>query len=214
MMECGGYEANFVEEPLDYLKCVICHLALRNPLMFIDCGHRVCHICFDQMQKYATQRDVPLVCPHDRVELDVSRVVEDKGISRAVLDLKVMCDNSSKGCEWIGELRDLQKHVDEYCHRKEVDVIKRISMLEETIKGLEQKNEQKDKQIAKLKCKVEKNDREIKNLKMDMEQRCDSLKKQVEKLSEKRKIDVRDEQESFSTQSSSRSLKIVKMTHR
>ncbi len=30
---------------------------------------------------------------------------------RDILSLKVWCDNSSNGCEWIGELRSLDKHL-------------------------------------------------------------------------------------------------------
>ena len=55
-MESGGYDATFVEDVADYLKCMICHLVLRNPVMLIDCGHRLCNSCYESMKKHATER--------------------------------------------------------------------------------------------------------------------------------------------------------------
>ena len=43
------------------------------------------------------------------------KVVEHKATSRRILDFKVRCGNSSVGCNWIGELRQLKKHEDETC---------------------------------------------------------------------------------------------------
>ena len=39
--ENGGYDVMFVEEPPEYLLCVVCHLALKSPIQIIDCGHRL-----------------------------------------------------------------------------------------------------------------------------------------------------------------------------
>ena len=35
-------------------------------------------------------------------------MVDDKGISRVILDLKVKCKYYTDGCPWTGELRDLE----------------------------------------------------------------------------------------------------------
>ena len=52
----GGYECDFVSEvPEDFL-CVICQLALKNPVQMADCGHRLCKTCFNQLKHNAERR--------------------------------------------------------------------------------------------------------------------------------------------------------------
>ena len=48
------------------------------------------------------------------------QVVRDKGLERAVLDLKVTCNNYSLGCEWTGDLRDLGVSVPNYSGHRNV----------------------------------------------------------------------------------------------
>ena len=49
----SGYDANFEAEPPDYLKCIICALVLRDPVMIVECGHRFCKGCYEKMKDYA-----------------------------------------------------------------------------------------------------------------------------------------------------------------
>ena len=55
-LENGGYDAHFVEEVQDFLKCSICHFALKKPMLVVACGHRFCESCYNQMKDYATTR--------------------------------------------------------------------------------------------------------------------------------------------------------------
>ena len=56
----GGYKCDFVSEvPEDFL-CVVCQLALKNPVQMADCGHRLCKTCFNQL-KYNAERRYYLV---------------------------------------------------------------------------------------------------------------------------------------------------------
>lgn len=55
----GGYDANFVEEVLTDLKCVVCHYPFKKPVQIIQCGHRFCKECFKQMKDYSSTQ---LVC--------------------------------------------------------------------------------------------------------------------------------------------------------
>ena len=53
--EQQGYEATFVEDISEDLKCVICRLVLRNPIQIMRCGHRLCNACFERMRKHSQQ---------------------------------------------------------------------------------------------------------------------------------------------------------------
>lgn len=57
-MAGGGYDANFVEEVATDLKCVVCYFPLRKPVQVIQCGHRFCEECFEQMKDYSITRFV------------------------------------------------------------------------------------------------------------------------------------------------------------
>ena len=103
-------EANFVGDVPDYLKCVVCHHVFKDPVMVIECGHRLCRRCFQDISNHSTQNNTPLLCPIDRKEVDPDKVIDDKGIHRAVMDLRVRCDQSDQGCTWVGDLERLEEH--------------------------------------------------------------------------------------------------------
>ena len=81
--------------------------------MFVECSHRVCGSCFERMKEHA-ERGI-LLCPYDRIEVDGNKVFEDQAISRTILDFKVNCENHAVGCGWIGELRQLEEHLNDKC---------------------------------------------------------------------------------------------------
>jgi len=112
-----GYDAIFAKEVPDELKCVVCHLVLRDPLQISSCGHRFCRPCFNRMKNNAYETTTDFVCPVDREVVVLSKVFEDRGIARTVGNLKTQCTNVNQGCEWMGDLRDLQKHRIECTHR-------------------------------------------------------------------------------------------------
>lgn len=116
MAECnGGYDANFVTEVHDLLKCAVCQFVLKNPVIILECGHRLCKECFENTKDYSILRGFDLLCPLDRTLIDKEKVFPDKGIERRILDLQVKCDNFDKGCTWTKELRQLQEHVSMEC---------------------------------------------------------------------------------------------------
>ena len=55
-IEDGGYDMMFVEEPPEFLLCIVCQLALRDPVLIIDCGHRFCEVCFEKMKRKSIER--------------------------------------------------------------------------------------------------------------------------------------------------------------
>ena len=49
-----GFEATFLDDIPEDIKCAICHLVLKDPLQ-LQCGHRFCTPCFDRMKRYSVQ---------------------------------------------------------------------------------------------------------------------------------------------------------------
>lgn len=56
MNEVCGYDADFVEIIPEHLKCVICHMVLKDAIQFAACGHRYCQDCFNELKAYSNQR--------------------------------------------------------------------------------------------------------------------------------------------------------------
>ncbi len=62
----AGYEYNFITEPEDALKCLICHEVARDPKQHEDCGKLFCEKC---VEKYGVRK--PTHCKTLRLEYDV-----------------------------------------------------------------------------------------------------------------------------------------------
>ena len=41
----------------------------------------------------------------------VLQLFDDKGCNREVLDIRIRCKNHTSGCDWIGEIRDLEVYL-------------------------------------------------------------------------------------------------------
>ena len=52
------------------------------------------------------------MCPSCHEPDALTNTVLDKNHQQKVKNLKVRCSNDKEGCEWVGELRDLQNHLD------------------------------------------------------------------------------------------------------
>ena len=101
----AGIEAEFVEKPPKAVQyeCPICLLVLREPYQATCCGKSFCKECIDRVQAKSK------TCPtcKDRN----SQVFRDKRLQQSLYDFEVYCSHKSKGCEWRGELRELDKHL-------------------------------------------------------------------------------------------------------
>ena len=100
----GGYDCKFVEPPTSAFQteCLICHLVLRDPYQFKCCGTSFCHSCFERLQ------DEHKPCPACRTEN--FEIFPNKGLKRSLNQLYVLCPHSEDGCEWRGELGELEHH--------------------------------------------------------------------------------------------------------
>ncbi|XP_047143909.1 uncharacterized protein LOC105849590 isoform X2 [Hydra vulgaris] len=109
----GGYNAQFLHELLDDYECPVCSMALREPVLTL-CGHRLCFSCSEEIKK---RNYGVLVCPLDKTILNSEKVFPDKFTERAILQLKVKCDNFLKSCQWTGELKtiNMSSHITDSC---------------------------------------------------------------------------------------------------
>ena len=101
----AGIETEFVEKPPKAVQCEcpICLLVLREPYQATCCGKSFCKECIDRVQAKSK------TCPTCKERN--SQVFRDKRLQQSLYDFEVYCSLKSKGCEWRGELRELDKHL-------------------------------------------------------------------------------------------------------
>ena len=102
-----GYDCNYVDKPPRAYECPICLLVLRDPHMVDCCGRKYCQTCIGQVQ------EAQKPCPVCNCSFKVS--ILEKQLQREIGDIKVYCSNKSSGCDWSGELRDLEQHQQQQC---------------------------------------------------------------------------------------------------
>ena len=100
--DIGGYEYKFVDTPHDRFVCKICIHPSRNPFLSVCCGHIFCKSCLDGAKKNSAN------CPICRDEKFVN--VPNKQADREIRSLHIKCTNEEKGCQWKGELNEINNH--------------------------------------------------------------------------------------------------------
>ena len=103
----GGFDCNFVEEAIEDCVqpecCTVCLLILRQPHQVSCCGCRYCKNCIQRIQ---TER---MPCPTCKERH--FHTFHDKGFQRSLYDVQVHCSQKLEGCEWKGELGQLDNHL-------------------------------------------------------------------------------------------------------
>ena len=101
----AGFECEFVEKPSKGIQseCPICLLVLREPYQATCCGKSFCKQCADKAK--ARNQACP-TCNIRNINL-----FHNKGLQQSLYDFEVYCKHKSKGCEWTGELRELDNHL-------------------------------------------------------------------------------------------------------
>ena len=104
----GGYSQTFVDSIHARFICSICTKVLRDPHLMICCGQKYCISCL----KSWFVRHGSKSCPHCRAVKSEEPIlhVSEKGMKSEIESFKIQCSKRHQGCEWIGELRDLDKH--------------------------------------------------------------------------------------------------------
>ena len=97
----GGYDCEFVERPKELTTdCPICLQILRDPFQVTCCGNSFCKSCVQSDKKS---------CPTcNEAGFDV---FPDKRLRRSLYAFAVRCVHQKSGCEWIGELGELDGHL-------------------------------------------------------------------------------------------------------
>ena len=101
----AGFECDFVAEPQKAFQseCPICLLVLREPYQVTCRGKSFCKVCIEQAKAKTPG------CPACKVEnFDL---FHNKGLEQSLYDFQVHCSTKDEGCEWTGELRELDKHL-------------------------------------------------------------------------------------------------------
>ena len=94
-------EYDFVEQPHEIFFCPVLFDVLVEPYQMLCCGNHL------SLEAYQRLRGKP--CPVCRQENLAA--VKDKFHKRTVMSQLVRCPNKEEGCEWEGELGNLEQHL-------------------------------------------------------------------------------------------------------
>ena len=82
--------------------CPVCLLVLREPQQVMCCGYSYCQNCIQKIKLDGKS------CPNCSKEYDT---FPDKRLKRTLYALRVYCVQRRLGCEWEGELGELDRHL-------------------------------------------------------------------------------------------------------
>ena len=105
LTQSGGFECKFVGRPPQELQydCPVCLQILRQPHQTKCCGKGFCETCIQLVQESKKP------CPTCNTE-DFS-TFPDKSLRQRLYSFRAYCCHKEEGCDWEGELRDLEKHL-------------------------------------------------------------------------------------------------------
>ena len=100
-----GFECEFVEDPPQWLQieCPVCLQILHEPYQVTCCGKSFCKQCIERVK--ADHKPCPC-CKQDNFN-----DFPNKGLQQPLYGFKVYCANKENGCEWTGELGQLDIHL-------------------------------------------------------------------------------------------------------
>ena len=99
----AGYNYEFVDKVENRLLCKLCKLTSRNPYLSVCCGKLFCNSCLYDV------KTVVSACPvcHDKKFI----IFKQTEAEQTIKSLHVYCTNKVKGCEWQGELNNINNHL-------------------------------------------------------------------------------------------------------
>ena len=101
----GGFDCEFVERPPEILQseCPVCLQIIRDPYQVTCCGNSFCCSCIQRIK--ADNKPCP-TCNAEKIS-DFT----DVRLKRSLYSFKVRCSHQKDGCEWTGELGQLDVHL-------------------------------------------------------------------------------------------------------
>ena len=101
----SGFDCEFVEKPSELVQtdCPVCLLILCEPYQVTCCGKSFCKECIKKIK--ARSQPCP-TCKKDEFES-----FPNKGLQQPLYGFAVFCSNKERGCEWEGELGQLDQHI-------------------------------------------------------------------------------------------------------
>ena len=120
----GGFDHKFVEA-VDDFTCSICTKVLRDPHLTVCCGQHYCSSCLDHWAKTQAK---PTRCLYCRQTTDFRHFL-DKKMERKIKSLHVLCVHGEDGCQWKGELRNVENHLERGCSYVQVDCSNKCGVL-------------------------------------------------------------------------------------
>ena len=100
-----GFDCDFMKKPPKSVQseCPVCLLVLRDPHQVTCCGYAYCRVCIDNIKV----DNKPCPC----CKAKVFDKFEDKRLKRSLYEFQVHCSNKNQGCQWVGELGQLENHL-------------------------------------------------------------------------------------------------------
>ena len=102
-VQSTGHECSFVEEPSEDFFCPITYGLLLQPHLTLCCGK---HISQEAAIRIEEKGGACPLCNAAHLN-----TVLNKHFLRQVKELRVFCRHEDRGCDWQGELSDLERHV-------------------------------------------------------------------------------------------------------
>ena len=102
----GGFDCEFVERPSEHLlqsECPVCLQIIRDPYQISCCGYSFCRSCIERIK--ADNKPCPTCNTKGFSDFP------DKRLKRSLYALQVRCSHQKDGCEWTGELGQLDLHL-------------------------------------------------------------------------------------------------------
>lgn len=96
-------EIEFLDGPSKHWSCPICLELLKDPFLTECCGNHFCDRCINNVKR---QRNVCPLCKACPI-----KGITDKHIKREINEAQIYCPLRSQGCEWTGELGNLNTHM-------------------------------------------------------------------------------------------------------
>ena len=102
-----GFDCEFVQRPPKAFQvdCPVCLMIVREPHQVTCCGYSFCQPCINRVER--DKKPCP-TCNEEEFS-----VFPNKGLQRAIYEYQVLCRHQKLGCQWVGELRELDDHLNE-----------------------------------------------------------------------------------------------------